>query len=92
MLEMRLNIKGKVQKVGFRWSVVQFVKTSGLDLTGHVVNLPDGSVELIAQGDIEALKALHRFATKGPERAEVREVGQEISEIPERTYHDFGMD
>lgn len=92
MLEMRLIIKGKVQKVGFRWSVVQFVKAEGLAVTGHVINLPDGSVELIAQGDIEALKRIHRFATKGPERAEVREVTQEIHEIPEQTYREFSID
>ncbi|MFP5457329.1 MAG: acylphosphatase [Bacteriovoracia bacterium] len=92
MLEMRLNIKGKVQKVGFRWSVVQFVKNEGLAVTGHVINLPDGSVELIAQGDIESLKRIHRFATKGPERAEVREVTQEIVEIPEQTYREFSID
>jgi acylphosphatase len=92
MLEMRLIIKGKVQKVGFRWSVVQHVKKQGLEVYGHVINLPDGSVELIAQGDIEALKTIHRFATKGPERAEVREVSQEIVEITNKTYPDFSMD
>ena len=92
MLQMRLVIKGKVQKVGFRWSVLQHVKTSGLLVKGHVVNLPDGPVELIAEGDIESLKDLHRFATKGPERAEVREVAQEIIEIEDSTYPDFTMD
>ena len=91
MLQMRLVIKGKVQKVGFRWSVLQHVKTSGLKVRGHVINLPDGSVELIAQGDIEALKDLHRFATKGPERAEVREVTQEINEISDTHFTDFTM-
>ncbi len=92
MLQMRLVIKGKVQKVGFRWSVLQHVKSSNLMVKGHVVNLPDGSVELVAEGDIESLKSLHRFATKGPERAEVREVNQEIIEIDNPTFHDFTMD
>jgi acylphosphatase len=91
MLQMRLVIKGTVQKVGFRWSVVQFVKDEGLLVTGHVINLPDGSVELIAEGDIEALKSIHRFATKGPERAEVREVTQDIAEIAAPSFRDFTM-
>lgn len=91
MLQMRLVIKGKVQKVGFRYSVVQHVKTQGLKVMGHVINLPDGSVELIAQGDIEALKAVHRFAVKGPERADVREVEEEISEIAGASFSDFTM-
>jgi hypothetical protein len=46
---------------------------------------------LIAQGDIEALKAVHRFAVKGPERADVREVDEEISEISNRSFSDFTM-
>ena len=91
MLQMRLVIKGQVQKVGFRWSVLQHVKTSGLKVAGHVINLPDGSVELIAEGDIEALKELHRFATKGPERADVREVTQEINEVDQPSFRDFTM-
>ncbi len=92
MLEMRLIIRGKVQKVGFRYSVLQYVKGQGLKVYGKVMNLPDGSVEVIAQGDIESLKSIHRFATKGPERAEVREVTQEIIEISDSTFPDFSMD
>lgn len=91
MLRMHLVIKGKVQRVGFRWSVLNHVQTAQLAITGHVINLPDGSVEVIAEGDIEALKSLHRFATNGPERAEVREFTEEIVEIPVATYHDFTM-
>jgi acylphosphatase len=91
MLEMRLIIRGKVQKVGYRWSVVEFVKTSQLDVVGIIRNLPDGSVELIAQGSIEALKSIHRFATKGPESSDVREVDQEISEITKISYSEFTM-
>ncbi len=91
MLRMHLVIKGKVQRVGFRWSVLHHVQTAQLAITGHVINLPDGSVEVIAEGEIEALKSLHRFATKGPDRAEVREVSEEIVEIDSRDYHDFSM-
>jgi acylphosphatase len=89
MLQMTLIIKGKVQRVGFRYSVADFVNTSGLEIVGHVRNMPDGSVHVIAQGDIEALKELHRFCTKGPPRAEVREVSQDLIQISKPEYSEF---
>jgi acylphosphatase len=89
MLQMTLKIKGKVQKVGFRYSVVDYVHTQKLPIVGHVCNRPDGSVEVVAQGDIEALKELHRYCTKGPPRAEVREVAEEIEPISKKTFRNF---
>ena len=89
MLQMTLIIMGKVQRVGFRYSVVDFVLTNNLGLVGHVRNMPDGSVHVIAQGDIESLKELHRFCTKGPPRAEVREVTQDLIQINKLDFSDF---
>lgn len=89
MLQMTLIIKGKVQRVGFRYSVMDFVLSSKLPIVGHVRNMPDGSVNVIAQGDIEALKELHRFCTKGPPRAEVREVTQELDQINKLDFSEF---
>jgi acylphosphatase len=89
MLQMTLNIKGKVQKVGFRYSVVDYVITQKLPIVGHVRNLADGSVEVIAQGDIEALKDLHRFCTKGPPHAKVREVSEEVKTISKIEFSSF---
>lgn len=89
MLQMTLKIKGKVQRVGFRYSVVDFVLTEKLPLVGHVRNMPDGSVHVIAQGDIESLKELHRFCTKGPPRAEVREVQEDLMQINKLEFSEF---
>lgn len=86
---MTLKIKGKVQRVGFRYSVVDFVMTSKLPIVGHVRNMPDGSVHVIAQGDIESLKELHRFCTKGPPRAEVREVDEDVIQISKPEFSEF---
>jgi acylphosphatase len=91
MLQMTLIIKGKVQRVGFRYSVVDHVLNNALPIVGRVRNLPDGSVQVIAQGDIEALKDLHRFCTKGPPRAEVREVSEDLSKISRSEYSDFSI-
>ncbi|MGE3610219.1 MAG: acylphosphatase [Bacteriovoracaceae bacterium] len=89
MLQMILIIKGKVQKVGFRYSVVDYVLSKNLPIVGNVRNLPDGSVKVIAQGDIESLKELHRFCTKGPPRAEVREVTQDLGPVARLEFSEF---
>lgn len=89
MLQMTLIIKGKVQRVGFRYSVVDYVLSHSLSLVGHVRNMPDGSVHVLAQGDIEALKELHRFCTKGPPRAEVREITQDLIQINKLEFSEF---
>lgn len=88
---MTLIIKGKVQRVGFRYSVVDFVLTNNLPIVGHVRNMPDGSVHVLAQGDIESLKELHRFCTKGPPRAEVREVNEDLIQITKSDYSEFSV-
>jgi len=56
MLEVRVIFIGEVQGVGFRASARLFAK--GLGLKGYVKNLPDGSVELAAQGAKKDLEAL----------------------------------
>ena len=86
---MTLTIRGKVQKVGFRYGVVDYVLTSKLPIVGQVKNLADGSVEVIAQGEIEALKELHRFCTKGPPQSEVREVDEDLQKINKLNFSEF---
>lgn len=89
MLRMTLNIKGRVQKVGYRYSVLDFVVESKFSLTGYVTNLPDGSVEVLAEGPLEELKELHRFCLKGPPASEVRDIQQDLQPISERHFSDF---
>jgi acylphosphatase len=49
MKARRLFYEGKVQGVGFRYSIKQIVE--GFDLCGTVCNLTDGRVELLVQGE-----------------------------------------
>jgi acylphosphatase len=52
---MQVLYSGNVQGVGFRYSVKS--AASGFDVTGTVRNLPDGRVELVAEGQREELDA-----------------------------------
>jgi acylphosphatase len=45
---MKVIISGQVQGVGFRWSVQRLAQQHRV--TGTVRNLPDGSVEVVANG------------------------------------------
>lgn len=56
MLELTAVIKGNVQGVGFRATAK--LLADRLKLTGFVRNLPDGSVELCAQGERPQLEKL----------------------------------
>lgn len=49
MQELHARFKGRVQGVGFRWTVQDVAERFGL--TGTVRNCADGTVEVYAQGD-----------------------------------------
>jgi len=54
MMRVRITIKGTVQGVGYREGVRQ--KALELGLKGMVRNLPDGTVDIIAEGEHDRLK------------------------------------
>ena len=55
---MTVFYSGRVQGVGFRYTVKSL--TPGFEVTGTVRNLPDGRVELIAEGAREELDAFRQ--------------------------------
>ena len=55
---MHIFYSGNVQGVGFRYTVQSTAK--GYEVTGIVRNLPDGQVELIAEGDRDELDAFRQ--------------------------------
>jgi acylphosphatase len=67
MLAMRLVVTGRVQGVGFRWWTQNTARALGL--AGSVRNLPDGGVEIVAQGEPDAVRRLLRFAIEDPTTA-----------------------
>ena len=69
---IHLEIRGRVQGVGFRWFIVE--KAEQLKLAGWVRNRSDGCVEIAAAGPSEALRKLEGAARAGPRGARVEEV------------------
>ncbi len=65
-------IHGRVQGVGFRYSTVS--KARKLGVAGYVRNTPDGSVEVIAEGDADKCASLLEWLKEGPPGAIVRNV------------------
>ena len=82
MHHLHLLIHGRVQGVGFRYFVLR--EASALGLAGSVRNVPEGSVEVVAEGRREALERLLEAVQRGPLGAEVLSVEVDWSEGPRR--------
>jgi acylphosphatase len=76
LVSRRLLISGRVQGVGFRWFAIERASVEGI--TGWVRNLPDGGVEIVAEGDAEAMERFERALRHGPGRARVDDVAVDI--------------
>ncbi|HEV8376419.1 MAG TPA: acylphosphatase [Candidatus Polarisedimenticolia bacterium] len=60
----RYRIEGRVQGVGYRYFTRRTARRLGIK--GLVRNLPDGTVEAIAEGSAEALEAMEHWLRAGP--------------------------
>ena len=72
MAAARFAIRGRVQGVWFRAATRE--QALALGLHGTAINLPDGSVQVLAAGDAAALDALGDWLRVGPPGARVDEV------------------
>jgi Acylphosphatases len=88
MASLHVQVKGRVQGVGFRW----YVRVSGrrLQLSGWVKNLSDGSVEVAAAGSDDRLAELRKLLKRGPDGADVSEI-VELDEITSDLDYPFAM-
>lgn len=68
----KLSIQGRVQGVGYRWSLCE--QANRLGLSGWVRNRRDGSVEALLIGDSAAIDELLFWAQRGPPMASVDKV------------------
>jgi acylphosphatase len=68
----RYIISGRVQGVGFRYFTEATAQREGV--AGWVRNLPDRSVEVVAEGDADAVERFERAVRLGPPGARVDHV------------------
>jgi acylphosphatase len=69
VVRRRVVVWGRVQGVGFRWSVRERARQR--DVAGWVGNRGDGAVEAVFEGDTDAVEQLVRFMSEGPRGAAV---------------------
>ncbi|HUB69785.1 MAG TPA: acylphosphatase [Acidimicrobiales bacterium] len=69
MVRRRLVVKGRVQGVWYRGSCADEAKRIGV--SGWARNLPDGTVEVVAEGDNDAVDRLVQWCSQGPPSAVV---------------------
>jgi acylphosphatase len=75
MIRITACFTGRVQGVGFRYTTTHIARRFAV--AGYVMNLPDGRVELVAEGD---LKEAHVFIAALKEN-----MGQHITDTKQHT-------
>ena len=71
-ITIRCRVYGRVQGVFFRASTAREARRLGL--SGHALNLDDGSVEVLARGPSAAVASLRAWLRTGPPMARVERV------------------
>lgn len=87
MVSKRIVVVGRVQGVGFRYFISK--RAVELGVLGYVRNLPNGRVEIEAEGDDVAVETLVDYCRVGPPRAIVDRV--EAHSQPIVGYTQFGL-
>jgi acylphosphatase len=80
MISLQVFFEGRVQGVGFRWSVRHVAK--GFDVTGWARNLVDGRVEMQVNGEEAEVRAFVEAIGKSELRAHIRKQTENKLEVP----------
>lgn len=88
MIEMQCVISGRVQGVAYR-TYVQDVACA-LGIVGYVRNLPNGEVEVLAQGNQSVLKELVEYLHEGSVLAKVEGVAVDWHSVT-KPHDDFSI-
>jgi len=76
--QLQANITGRVQMVMYRDFAQR--KARKLGIVGSVRNLPNGSVEVIAEGEEEVLNDYVKYLDRGPILAKVENIRTDWAE------------
>lgn len=88
MRAVDVRVHGRVQGVYYR--ATARAEATRLGLAGWVRNLPDGSVQVRAQGDPGAVEALLAWCRVGPPGARVSDL--EVSDVaPDTSFSGFSI-
>lgn len=80
-------VRGRVQGVGFRYFTRQRAEVHGI--SGFVRNLPDGSVEVHAEGAAEALDTFEADLRRGPQFGRVDDAS--VTKVKPRGFQGFDI-
>ena len=80
MRRTRVKVHGRVQNVGFRWTLRR--EASRLGVAGVAANCGDGTLEAVFEGPAEAVEEMVALCRRGPPGARVEHV-EEADEEPE---------
>jgi len=86
MKTLRIIITGRVQKVGFRACIRRIA--SDLNITGTVLNLEDGKVQVYATGEAIVLEKFTSMVYSCP-RVVIRDL--QITEMPQTSFDGFSV-
>ena len=77
-MRVHIVVSGRVQGVGFRYATVREARR--FNLVGWTRNTSDGAVEVVAEGELDGVRALIAWCHAGPPGAGVAAVRH--SEVP----------
>lgn len=80
-VQRRVFYSGRVQGVGFRWTVRQLA--TGFEVAGWVRNCPDGRVELLASGEPGEVEQFLQAIPQSTLGAHIRGVEEQAAEPSE---------
>lgn len=86
VIRRRLVIHGRVQGVGFRWTIARAAESRGV--AGWAANRADGTVEAVLEGEPDAVESVVHSAEQGPRGARVERV--EMAEEEPEGLRGFG--
>lgn len=89
-IAVRLQLRGRVQGVSFRWFTLRLARRLGL--AGRVRNLPDGGVEIEVAGEQAQVEDFKAAVRQGPPGAVVATMREQPLRPEDAAWESFEID